>query len=200
LLRRKDRVTVVARDVIASQGGRYRRGPMEITRAKQRPRLYGRPPAWRVLVAFLVAPIIAFVLLPFVSAALDGETLGSLDWRRGLELAPFVLIIGAYLPTLFLGVPMYLVLASRVRPRLLYSVAAGAVVAAAPWFLLYALFSPDYAFSNGHVTHRNGAPTLDGWIDLIKVVARIAIAGGIGGVVFWLIALSGLRPAKTAAH
>ncbi|MNH53285.1 hypothetical protein D3C85_1629150 [compost metagenome] len=65
------------------------------------------------------------------------------------------------------------------------------MIAALPWLLLGLLSSPNYAYSNGHVTHQGGHITLWGLFDLSVFTGWIGLLGAGAGVLFWLITVPG---------
>lgn len=147
-----------------------------------------RPPVWRLAIAFVIVPAIAAlamaILQPFYAGLPD-------FWDRVFRTAVTNAVFGAYPIALVLGVPAYLVFRKRLRPTILNCAAVGAAVAALPWLLLGLLFSPDYAYSNGHVTHQNGHITLWGLFDLAVFTGWIGLFGAGAGVLFWLITVPG---------
>ena len=97
---------------------------------------------------------------------------------------------GAYPAALIFGVPAFLILRRRLKPRVINCVLVGGVVAAAPWLLLVLFGSnPDYAVVGTHITVQHGLKTLWGWIDGLKMVGWIFGLGLIGGLAFWTAAV-----------
>jgi hypothetical protein len=142
--------------------------------------------AWRVLLGFVLAPLVPLALL-FGGV---GIWVPTTQWW---SLFPWVLVIGGYGPTILVGVPLFFALIGTVRTTVLSSVVAGTAVATIPWFAILAVMRPDYSFSNGHVTTRNGVITLDGLVDLLWIMIPFGIVGSVSGFVFWLAALAGTR-------
>ena len=140
--------------------------------------------AWRVALGFVVAPL-APSALAAVSTLADGGPNGG----YGQWLALFALV-GGYPATLVFGIPAYFVLSRFLRPRLIYVVLAGGVVAAAP-FVLVMLFGgvADYASVGEHVTAQRGVRTFWGWIEMLKAVGLAFGLGLVGGLAFWMAAV-----------
>ena len=147
-----------------------------------------RPPFWRLALAFIVVPgasaLAMAIQQPFYAGLPD-------FWDRVFRTALINAVVGAYPAALALGVPAYLLLRKRLRPTVLNCAAVGAMIAALPWLLLGLLFSPDHAYSNGHVAHQNGHITLWGLFDLSVVTGWIGLLGAGSGVLFWLITVPG---------
>jgi hypothetical protein len=147
------------------------------------------PIRWRIVAAFLLAPLIAAFALACFQPLYAG--LPSLS-DRILRTTLLYVLFGGYPAALVLGVPAFLILRKKLRPSALNCAVTGAVVASFPWLLLGLISNPDYAYSNGHITHQNGAKTWWGWVDLFTSVSDIAALGGLAGVVFWAIAAAGI--------
>ncbi|MFN7619357.1 MAG: hypothetical protein ACK5RN_04410 [bacterium] len=147
-----------------------------------------RPPFWRLALAFIVVPGAAALAMAIQQPLYAGLP----DfWDRVFRTALINAVVGAYPAALVLGVPAYLLFKKRLRPTVLNCAAVGAVIAALPWLLLGLLSSPDYAYSNGHVTHQNGHITLWGLFDLAVFTGWIGLLGAGAGVLFWLITVPG---------
>jgi hypothetical protein len=101
-------------------------------------------------------------------------------------------IFGAYPTTLVFGGPAFLVLQGRIAANWINCVAAGAVVAALPWFLL-SLLGPaaDEASIGGQATVINGVRTGYGWLVEFQFIGEVALFGAVAGLLFWLIATGG---------
>ncbi len=149
-----------------------------------------RPPIWRIALAFLLAPAAAALayacLLPLYGGLPD---LADRVWRTFL----LYLLLGGYPATVVLGLPAFFALKSRLYPTPLSCGLVGAIIAAVPWLLLGLLSSPNYAYSNGHVTHENGSITLAGLLDLGAFGAQLAALGFFAGLVFWFVAAFRVR-------
>jgi hypothetical protein len=147
-----------------------------------------RPPFRRLALAFIVAPgaaaLVMAILQPLYAGLPD-------FWDRVFRTALINAVVGGYPAALILGVPAYLLLRKRLRPTILNCAAVGAVIAALPWLLLGLFFSPEYAYSNGHVTHQNSHITLWGLFDLSVLTGWIGLLGAGAGVLLWLITVAG---------
>lgn len=143
------------------------------------------PVWWRVVLAFLLAPLIAAFLFACFQPLYAG--LPSFP-DRILRTTLLYVLFGGYPATLVLGVPAFLILRERVRPSAWNCAATGAAVASFPWLLLGLVSNPEHAYSNGHVTHQSGAKTWWGWVDLFTFVSETAALGALAGLVFWTIA------------
>lgn len=147
-----------------------------------------QPASWRVVLAFLLAPLVPSVL--FATDTLwDGLQNGPYLGKVALIAA-----IGAYPATLLFGVPIYFLLRKHLWPSLITSSAIGAGVAAAPWALLMLFLpNPNSAISGDHVTVLAGELTWWGVLHRLKLVAECLTLGAIGGAAFWTIAVWGDR-------
>ncbi|NZD62133.1 hypothetical protein HX900_13550 [Rhizobium sp. WYCCWR 11290] len=155
------------------------------------------PPWWRVVAAFVLVPLLVALVLACFQPLYAG--LPNLA-ERIRRTAIFYAFFGSYPATILFGVPAYFFLKSRVRATALNCAATGAVVAPFPWLLLGLFSNPDYAYSDGHVTHHNGMKTLWGWVDLLTGVGEFAALGAFAGLVFWCIAMAGVKVGdRTAA-
>ena len=148
------------------------------------------PPAWRIMLAFLIVPGAAALLMASLMPAYDGIR-APLErfWRSALAFA----IFGAYPTTVVLGVPAYFLLRRHFNPKVINCSLTGALVAALPWLILSSLSNPDSASIDGRATVINGSKTAYGWLTELAFVGQIAAFGAIGGALFWLIAGSGGR-------
>jgi len=147
------------------------------------------PPWWRVVAAFALTPLIAAFAFACFQPLYAG--LPSLP-DRILRTTLAYVVFGDYPAALVFGVPAFLVLRNKLRLSAINCAVTGAVVASFPWLLLGLFANPDYAYSNGHVTHENGAKTWWGWIDLFYFVGEIAALGALAGLVFCAIAAAGI--------
>jgi len=154
------------------------------------------PSRWRVLGAFFVAPLVAAFVFATVLPAYAGL---SNIYDRIFRTCMLYLAFAAYPQTLILGVPVYFILRTRLRPSPLNCALAGAFVASLPWAVLGFLSTADYSFDGGHVTAVHGHKTIWGWIDLATDVGQIAIIGLFAGFIFWLVAVPTLRRPKPIA-
>ncbi len=147
---------------------------------------------WRVITAFGVAP------LP-VALAVAGWGMGT--GPMGMAHPFFsILILGllfaAYPCVILLGIPAYLFLKGRVTPTWLNCAGVGLLIALLPWSVLTVMATPESEVCGGRFTVEHGVRTLAGWIDLGRSAAEVAGLGAITGVVFWAVALGGLKPAN----
>ena len=149
-----------------------------------------RPPAWRVVAAFVVAPGAAALVMAAATPLYAGLDPGERLWRSAATFAAF----GAYPAALVLGVPACFLLRGRLAPSLVNCASAGAVIAALPWFALSLLSGPDQASIDGRATVIDGSRTAYGWLTQATFLGGIALFGALGGAVFWLVAAAG-RPA-----
>jgi hypothetical protein len=119
-----------------------------------------------VVWAFFAAPACGAVTLGVVSAT------SSTDASVALATAIIGAVVG-YVIALVLGVPSYLILRRRLRPRLVYPVLVGGLIAAGP-FALGGL---------GGISNPAGLATL------VVVLGQVFLSGAAGGFAFWLIAM-----------
>ena len=147
------------------------------------------PVWWRVVAAFVLTPLVAAFAFACFQPLYAG--LPSLS-DRILRTTVVYVLFGGYPAAFVLGVPAFLILRKKLRPSALNCAATGAVVASFPWLLVGLISNPVSAYSNGHVTHQNGAKTWWGWVDLFTFVGEIAAPGALAGVVFWAIAAAGI--------
>lgn len=143
------------------------------------------PPTWRVVLAFLLAPL-APALLFALQTLFDGLPNGSY-----LKTTTMFAMFGGYPAAILFGLPLFFVLRDRVRPRFWIMTLAGGAVAAAPWLLLM-LFAPqpDQAQIGSHITVLDGRMTWWGWIESAAMIGQVFGLGAMGGVVFWLVAIA----------
>jgi hypothetical protein len=156
-----------------------------------------QPPLWRVLAAFVGAPFAAALLLAWVQPAYDGlPSVVDRIFRTFL----LYLIIGAFQPTVLVGLPTYLVLRRQLWPTPLNCALAGAAVASLPWLLLaFILPGAEYSVDGGHITVEHGYKTVWGWLELGTASGWLALLGAFAGLVFWVIAAAGWKGAPKAA-
>ena len=152
------------------------------------------PPIWRVLLGFVIAPaIIAAGLGWFQPMYSPDVPLVQRVWSSTV----LYLVFGGYPAAFFVGLPAYFILRYHLKANILNCVIAGAGVSALPWAVLSLLLpGPDSAYSNGHVTHVNGARTFDGWMDLIAMLSSMAVLGALAGLLFWVVAAAGYKSRK----
>ena len=134
------------------------------------------PKAWRLLLGFLLAPVLPSI---FYALLLKGD----------LSLLGLVLVIGGYVPTILIGLPLYLVLRNRVRLRVWIVMLAGGFVAVVPWVILSLLSPADYASLGDCVSVINGRTTWCGHVRNFELYALLFALGAVGGLVFWICAV-----------
>ena len=151
------------------------------------------PPAWRIIAAFLIVPGATALLMALLMPAYDGIA-DPLErfWRSALVFG----VVGAYPPTIVLGVPAFFMLRRHFYPKLLNCSITGAAVAATPWLILSTLSQPDSASIGGRATVTDGSLTAYGWLTNLTAVGQIAAIGAVGGALFWVIAAAGSRVGK----
>lgn len=143
----------------------------------------------RVLLAFLVVPGLAALLMATFQPAYDGlESYLERVWRTAVIYGLF----GAYPTALIFGVPAFIILRDRIDGTWLNCALVGAGVAAAPWLAIILLApNADQASIGGRATVVDGARTVFGWLNDLQSVGFIAIFGVFAGLFFWLIATGG---------
>lgn len=148
------------------------------------------PPWWRITVALIVVPLIASFAYAVYSPAYQGLP----DMmERVVRTTEVVAVIGAYPPTLVLGIPLLLYFWGRVGPSLANCVMAGAFVATFPWICLVVFSGPDQAYTDDHITYQNGMMTWWGFLETAELLAEIAVFGIAAGGLFWLVAAASVK-------
>jgi hypothetical protein len=144
------------------------------------------PPAWRVALAFLIAPAFGALLMAvFAAAAVSFETL----WPTTLLIAA----IGAYPPAILFGIPAYFVLRRHWGANPIGCGLVGAAIAALPWLPFVLFPSTQSASVDGEATVIDGRYTAYGWLEIVEVLSLLAGLGLAAGIVFWVIAAAGHR-------
>ena len=144
------------------------------------------PPAWRVALAFLIAPAFGALLMAvFAAAAESFETL----WRTTLLIAA----IGAYPPAILFGIPAYFVLRRHWGANPIGCGLVGAAIAALPWLPFVLFPSAQSASVDGEATVIDGRYTAYGWLEVVEVLFFVAGLGLAAGIMFWVIAAAGFR-------
>ena len=148
------------------------------------------PSIWRVILAFVVVPGAAALLMAIAMPAYEGIT-DPLEriWRSAVAFAVF----GAYPPAFIIGLPAFFMLRRHVNATIINCAATGAVVAALPWLVLALISRPDNASIDGRSTVIDGSLTAYGWLMNFYYVGQIALLGAIAGALFWFIAAAGSR-------
>ena len=137
--------------------------------------------AWRLLAAFVVAPLVPAVA---VATFMWWES-NSAYFSNTLIL---VLLFGAYPAATILGAPAYLVLHRYIGPSALACGLVGGAIAAIPWLTLGVFGGPHQATHGGKPTVVDGVLTAFGWMELLQFVSITFALGAVGGLVFWAIA------------
>ena len=143
------------------------------------------PRLWRVALGFLVAPLAGGAAISAMALA-DASPLSD-----AFSFAALAVLYGGYPPALVLGIPAYLALRRRVRPRPATLALAGGTIAILPW--LWAMYWPGLRAGvssqvGNCVSEINGATTWCGHLENAKYLALIFAAGAVGGLAFWLCA------------
>ncbi len=129
------------------------------------------PPLWRVALAFLLAPFAGFWAYTLVGGLAEGRSAASY-----LPPSPFdPVLIFAYAPALLFGLPVYLVLRGRVSPSWLNCALTGSAVAALGLLITVLVFGSPFTWG------------------LAIAFVVVAVAGAVGGLLFWIIAAANLR-------
>ena len=135
-----------------------------------------QPPAWRLLLGLVLAPLLPAVLFSLI----ESGDLGSV-WLAA--------VFGGYPAAIVLGIPAYLLLRNRVEPRVGTLMLVGGLIAMAPWLLLSLVSGADQAAVGNCVTVIDGRRTWCGYLSMIDMLARIFAYGAIGGLAFWICAV-----------
>ena len=155
------------------------------------------PPVWRIVSAFIVAPLIAATAMASFEPMVAGPTRSVSE--SIFESMMLYCLFGAYPATILFGVPAFLCLRHRVRPTALNCSLAGAFVSAMPWLILILLQPNNSSGSvNGHVTVSWGHITLWGWTLYAEYISEIGAFGLLGGLAFWLIGAAGTKSEAVA--
>lgn len=134
------------------------------------------PSGWRLLSAFVLAPVIpAAFLAAYLWQGADGSY-----FSNTLIL---VLLFGAYPSEIVLGVPAYFILRRLVAPSATACALAGGMVATIPWLISGLIYGLNQGSPGGA---------------LMFPAATFAL-GVVGGLVFWAIAVATLRPSRAFA-
>jgi hypothetical protein len=148
------------------------------------------PPAWRVGLGFILAPASAALLMAAYLPAFDGLPPVQRFWNTAWLYA----MIGAYPPTILLGLPAYFALRRHVEPRLRNCMLVGATLPIFPWGLFSVL--PSVAESEsvgGRATVIGGHRTLYGWELVGRDLVMLTAFGAVAGLVFGLIVVGWRR-------
>lgn len=104
-----------------------------------------------------------------------------------LRDAAWAAVIVAGLHTLFLAIPAYAVLSTRMPVSPLRASLTGFIIGAAPILLLLLLVTPQSASIGNVETARNGIPTLAGLGWNLASAAGMGMLGAVGGLAFWAV-------------
>ena len=142
------------------------------------------PPAWKVVAGFLVAPAIAALLLAAFMPGYDGLP----PLERFWQSARLYAVVGAYPPTVVVGIPAYFMLRRQVAARIRNCVLVGATLPLVPWGLLiiFGSSASEESFGNREAVV-DGVRTLYGWELTGAALLELAALGAAGGLVFGLI-------------
>ena len=147
------------------------------------------PPAWRVVLAFALAPGIAALLMATLMPAYEGLADPA---ERILRTAQIYSLFGAYPTAAFVGIPAFLMMRRHFAATAINCMMAGAFVAALPWILLVLLPpSATSASIGGRATVVHGKRTMWGWLSGAEVALQIAAFGAVAGLIFWAVAAAG---------
>lgn len=124
------------------------------------------------------------------------------DWSdRVLRSFLIYWLIGAMPPTVVFGIPLFLILRTRVRPTMWSCGASGALVTAVPWTILtlLAMFATSEESYGPDVTIQRGQVTLLGWQYFAQGFGGVALLGFVTGAIFWAIAAAPLGRGPAAS-
>jgi hypothetical protein len=151
------------------------------------------PPHWRVAAAFILVPAFAALSFAIAMPLYAGlPMMAERIWRSALVYG----LIGAYPPAVVIGVPAYFALRRHFDPHFINCAWVGALVATLPWMFLTLVSTPDQASIGDRATVINGSYTAFGWLMNAQFLGEIALAGAIGGALFWVIAAAGSGAGK----
>lgn len=134
--------------------------------------------AWRIALAFLLAPVPSIAIYALREVGIDPRLGGAMT----------LVAIGAYVPLLIFGVPLYCLLRDRVRPRLVPAALLAGSVAVLPWLLLTAMGSSGHSQVGAVTVMENGQLTWPGFWLRLRMFAEIFAMGALAGALFWAIA------------
>ena len=155
-----------------------------------------RVPIWRILLAFALAPVPA--ALAVACLAMGDEPFGQA--HRFASIVFLGLLFAGYPAVLLLGVPAFLLLRQKLRPTALNCGFVGAAIAALPCGLLGLFSVSNYSFDGRHWLVQQGHRTLWGWLEFGTTEGWIALIGAVTGLVFWIVASTGIKPSKPAVE
>jgi hypothetical protein len=138
------------------------------------------PRPWRLAAGFLLAPLVPAALWSLLS-------LGQQPISGILNFAITVALIGGFPAALVLGVPVYLLLRRRLRPKLPVVVFFGGLIAAMPWLAIMGVMkNPTSAAIGTCQTVLDGQTTWCGYLVGLKFLSLIFGFGAVGGLTFWI--------------
>ncbi len=137
----------------------------------------------REALAFLTAPAAAGFALVVADAVTgnDPVTAGQ------MVATTIVVLFGSYGAGVCLGLPLWLLLGSRIRLTPLAAMLGGGTVAAIPLLLLDRIGMTKAYLYDGRALIADYRFTAYGWHRHLVDLASIAAAGALGGIVFWRI-------------
>src|SRR4051812_25559227 len=155
------------------------------------------PPAWRVALAFMIAPAFAALLMAAWRPGYDALPPVQAFWNSAWLYA----VVGAYPPTILLGVPAYFALRRHVAATLRNCTLVGAALPLLSWGLLSVVPSGAYEESfGGRAAVIAGERTLYGWQVVGQGLIVLAGLGAAAGVVFKLILLGWRGPPSARSN
>lgn len=143
--------------------------------------------------------VLAFILAPLAPAALiaTATLFDGLDNGGFLRTAVLIALFGGYPATLLFGLPAFLILKRWVRPRLIWIVLVGGLVATAPVACsLASVRLPERATVDGVDTVQDGRLTAAGRSQNARLLEATFVLGALGGLTFWLAGVRRLGAAK----
>jgi hypothetical protein len=148
------------------------------------------PPAWRVVLGFIIAPASAALLMAAWMPGYDGLPPLQAFWNSAWLYA----VIGAYPPTILLGVPAYFALRRHVRATLRNCMLVGAALPFFTWGLFSVLPpSAEWESVGGKAIVIDGHRTLYGWELVGRDLIVLAAFGAAAGLVFGFIVVGWRR-------
>ncbi len=139
---------------------------------------------------FIIAPTVAALIMAAWLPGYNGLPAIQAFWNSAWLYA----VIGAYPPTLLLGVPAYLALRRHVAATLRNCALVGAALPLLSWGLLSVL-PPSAGWENvgGKAVVIDGHRTFYGWLLVGRDLAELAAIGAVAGLVFGLIVVGWRR-------
>ena len=153
-----------------------------------------KPPAWRIVLAFVGVPVFAAALVAGVAS------IGNPFPGTALTIFVYGFLFVACPLTVVVGFPVFLILWKRVRPTLLACGVAGVAVVDVPFLVMTLVAAAEMkeASEDPVILIVQGQLTagwwLGWWLQNALSLGGFAAVGFAAGVVFWLIAVAGLKP------